>query len=53
MRSRSDDSGQLVGEQEVIQMGIKPISTDKSASHQEIKHGRDARFSVLIGRKSG
>jgi hypothetical protein len=30
MRGSSDDSGRLVGKQEVIQMGIKRISTDKS-----------------------
>jgi hypothetical protein len=29
---------QIVGDPEVIQMGIRAISTGKSASHQEIKH---------------
>src|ERR1700682_1557344 len=34
------------GDSEVIQLGIVWITPGKSASHQEIKHLRDARFTL-------
>ena len=46
--SERQGSEWMVGDPEVIQMGTEWISTEKSASHQEIKHSRDGRLSVQM-----